>query len=34
MVSNYKGIGDFEAAGIIDRVFPKHPLFWKTDPEL
>lgn len=31
MVSTYKGFDDFEAAGIIDRAFPKHPLFWKTD---
>lgn len=31
MVSNCKGMSDFEAAGIVDRAFPKHPLFWKTD---
>lgn len=34
MVSTYKGFNDFEAAGIIDRAFPKHPLFYKTDTEL
>ena len=34
MVTSYKGISDFEAAGIIDRAFPKHPVFWKTDTEL
>lgn len=34
MVSNYKGFDDFEAAGIIDRAFPKRSLFWKTDTEL
>lgn len=34
MVSNYKGMSDFEAAGIIDRAFPKYPVFWKTDTEL
>lgn len=31
MVSNCKGMSDFEAAGIVDRAFPKHSLFWKTD---
>lgn len=31
MVSSYQGMSDFEAAGIIDRAFPKHPVFWKTD---
>ena len=34
MVSNYQGISDFEAAGIIDRAFPMHPVFWKTDGDL
>lgn len=34
MVSSYKGMSDFEAAGIIDRAFPKHPVFWKTDTDL
>ena len=34
MVSNYQGMSDFEAAGIIDRAFPKHPVFWKTDGDL
>lgn len=31
MVSNCQGMSDFEAAGIIDRVFPKYPIFWKVD---
>ena len=34
MVSNYKGISDFEAAGIIDRAFPKHPVFCKIEADL
>ena len=34
MVSNCQVMSDFEAAGIIDKAFPKHPLFWKTDTEL
>ena len=34
MVTAFQGMDDFEAAGIIDRTFPRHPLFWKTDPEL
>ena len=34
MVSTYQGMSDHEAAGIIDRAFPKHPVFWKTDTEL
>lgn len=34
MVSNYQGMSEHEAAGIIDRAFPKHPIFWKTDTEL
>lgn len=25
---------DFTAAEIIDQAFPKHPLFWKTNPNL
>ena len=31
MVSNCQVMSDFEAAGIIDRAFPRHPIFWKTD---
>ena len=31
MVSNCKVMSDFEAAGIVDKAFPKHPVFWKTD---
>lgn len=34
MVSAYKGMDDFDAAGIIDRAFPRHPLFWKTDTDI
>lgn len=34
MVSSYKGMSDHEAAGIIDRAFPKHPVFWKTDVDI
>ena len=34
MVSSYKGMSDFEAAGIIDRAFPKHPLFRKVDGDI
>lgn len=34
MVSTYQGMSDFEAAGIIDRAFPKHPVFWKTDVDI
>lgn len=34
MVSNCQGMSDFEAAGIIDRAFPKHPVFWKTDVDI
>lgn len=34
MVTSYKGMSDFEAAGIIDRAFPKYWLIWKTDPHM
>ena len=34
MVSTYQGMSDLEAACIIDRAFPKHPVFWKTDGDL
>lgn len=34
MVTAFQGMDAFEAAGIIDRAFPKHPLFWKADTEL
>lgn len=34
MVSSYKGFDDFEAAGILDRAFPKHPVFTKVDTEI
>lgn len=25
---------DFTAAGIIDQEFPRHPLFWKRNPDM
>ncbi len=31
MVGNFRRISDFDAAGIIDRAFPKHPVFTKVD---
>ena len=34
MVSNCKVMSDHEAAGIIDRAFPKYWLIWKTDPSI
>lgn len=34
MVPAYQGMDDFIAAGIIDRAFPKHPVFWKVDTEI
>jgi hypothetical protein len=34
MVSNYQGMSEHEAAGIIDRAFPKHPVFCKVEAEL
>lgn len=34
MVSNCHVMSDFEAAGIIDKTFPKYWLIWKTDPSI
>lgn len=34
MVTTYKGFNDFEAAGILDRAFPKYPVFNKVDTEI
>jgi len=35
MVTSYmKSMDDFEAAGILDRAFPKHPVFTKVDTEM
>ena len=34
MAPIYRGMSDLEAARIIDRAFPKHPVFYKTDPDL
>ena len=34
MVAAFNSMSDFEAAGIIDRVFPKHPFLCKPETDV
>jgi len=34
MIAGNSGMDIYEAARILDRAFPKHPVFVKTDPNV